>query len=155
MAFNQFDANAPTVALTATTTKTVNGIQAATNVAVKGLEMAATFDGATSTNAPTVVDFARCTFATNAPGTNSTATTLQKRDPGRAETLQTIGGNTWTAEPTVVTPQFSRDIASYDGSYHYICPQTSPMIIVGGKGFVIRCTAPANVNCTSSLTAEE
>jgi hypothetical protein len=143
------------VALAATTTKTVNGILAAANIAVKGLEFAASFDGATSTNAPVVVDFARCTFATNQPGTNSSATTLQKRDPGRAETLQTSGGNTWTTEPTVVTPQFSRDVAQYDGSYHYICPQTSPMIIVGGKGFVIRCTSPNIVNRTSSITAEE
>lgn len=155
MAFNQFDCPAKTVALTAATAETTNGILAAANIAVKHLESKVSFDGATSTNAPAVVDFARITFATNAPGTNSTSTTLQKRDPGRAETFQVTGGNTWTAEPTVVTPQFSMDIGQYNGGLAYICPQTSPIIIVGAKGFGIRITSPNNVNTTNCITGEE
>lgn len=155
MAYNQFDANAVTVALTGGAAKSVNGVFAATNIALKLLEMMVSFDGATSTNAPAVCDFARCTFATNPPGTNSTSTTVQKRDPGRAETIQATAGNTWTVEPTVVTPQFTQDVAQYDGQFAYLCPQTSPIILVGGKGFVIRINSPNACNTSNHLTNEE
>jgi hypothetical protein len=47
------------------------------------------------------------------------------------------------------------DIGQYNGGFVYICPQTSPIILSGGKGFVVRVTSPNNVNCTSDLTCEE
>lgn len=157
MAGNIVDLNYRSVALVATTLKTVIGAQAATNVALKLLEAAASFDGATSTNAPAVVDFSRCTFATNAPGTASTAITEAntKRDPGRAETPTFTSAHTWTTEPTALTVQHSKDIGQFNGLYHYINPFSSPHIIVGGQGFVISMTSPNNVNCSGHLTVEE
>jgi hypothetical protein len=157
MAMNQFDVPYASVALTGTTVKTVAGVKASTNVALKLLEAAISFDGATSTATPAVVDFGRCTFATNSPGTASTSLTLgnTKRDPGRAETIQATAGFTWTSEPTVITPQHSKDIGQFNGIYHFIHPMASPIIIAGGAGFVIRVTPTATVNVTGHMTCEE
>jgi hypothetical protein len=155
MAMNQFDVNAVSVALVATTAKTYVGVQAAANIALKVLESSASFDGATSSNAPVVVDFARCTFASNPPGTASSTSTPLKRDPGRAENIQALGGRAWTTEPTVVTPQHSKDIGQFNGLYHYINPFASPIVVPGGQGYVIRGNSPNNVNVTGHITCEE
>lgn len=155
MAMNQFDVDAATVALVASTPKTVVGVLAAANVALKLTEASASFDGAVSTNAPVVVNFARITFATNPPGTNSSSFTPGKRDTARRETVQATAATAWTSEPTVVTPQHSKDIGQYNGCYHYIHPFASPLVLEGGKGFGIRGTSPNNVNFTGHLTCEE
>lgn len=159
MAANRFDVPYRSVALVAATIKTVVGVKAATNVCLELLEAKATFDGATSSNAPAVVDFSRCTFATNSPGTNSTAyvpsATAGYRDPGRAETLQATAAVNWTTEPTVLSVQDPGDIGQFNGVYQYILPFNSPMIIVGGKGFVIAITSPNNVNSSGKLTCCE
>lgn len=157
MAGNIVDLPYRSVALSGATAKTVIGVQAAANIALKLLEASASFDGATSTNAPAVVDFNRVTFATNAPGTNSTAITEAntKRDPGRAETPQMQAGHTWTVEPTVLTAQHSKDVGQFNGLYHYIAPFSAPHIIVGGQGFCITITSPNAVNVSGHLTVEE
>ncbi len=155
MAANQFDVPVRSVALTAATPKSVAGVKAAANVALKVLESCVTFDGATSSNAPAVCDFNRCTFATNSPGTNSTSVTPLKREPGRAETIQATAAFTWTTEPTTLTANFSRDIGQFNGVYHYIAPFASPHIVAGGAGWVLTITSPNNVNASCSITAEE
>ncbi len=155
MAANPCDVNFSAVALTASTARTVAGVKAATNVALKILEAAASFDGATSSNAPALVDFARCTFATNSPGTNSTSYTPVKREPGRAETVQATAAHTWTTEPTVVTAQGTKYVGQFNGLYHYIMPFSSPMIVAGAAGFVIRANSPNNVNASGHITFEE
>lgn len=157
MAMNQFDAPFSSIALSAATAKSVVGVKAASNIALKLLEAAISFDGSTSSYTPAVVDFGRCTFATNSPGTNSTSLTLgnTKRDPGRQETIQATGGYGWTTEPTVITAQHSKDIGQYNGIYHYINPFASPIVIAGGAGFVIRANSPNAVNVTGHLTCEE
>src|SRR5690348_10168494 len=109
MAYNQFDVPATTVALVAATAKSVVGLKAATNVCVKVTELSMSFDGATSSNAPAVCEFMQSTFATNAPGTNSTSVTPSKRDTGRAETIQATAAKAWTTEPTVLTLQRTVD----------------------------------------------
>lgn len=111
----QADVNYRSVAVTAATLITVVGVRAPTNQAVKILEAAVSFDGATSSNAPAIVDLVRCTFATNAPGTSSTSTTPTKRDSARPETIQSTAAHTWTAEPTVKTTTRSILVAQFDG----------------------------------------
>jgi hypothetical protein len=150
------DVPATTVALTANTALTWIGVKTpGANQPLKILEAAVSMDGATSSNAPAVVDFCNCTFATNSPGTNSTSVTPVKRNQSMAETIQSTAAKNWTAEPTVVTPFRSLDIAQFDGLYHYINPLASPYIIAGGKGFTIRSTSPNNVNTTGHITFEE
>lgn len=155
MANNKFDVPASTVALTATTAKTVLGIKAATNVCIKVTEVGISFDGATSSNAPVVCESMQSTFATNGPGTNSTSVTPAKRDTGRAETIQATAAKTWTTEPTVLTLQRVIDVGAFNGVFYNIFPFDTPFIIIGGQGFVIRLTAPNNVNFSGSLCGEE
>jgi hypothetical protein len=117
MAFNQFDVNHVSTSLTASTAETVVGVAAASNIVVLVLELLASLNGATSSNAPTLVEFQRNTFAANAPGTNSTSFTTAngKRDPGRAETIQATAATVWTTEPTVATSLDSQFIPSFNG----------------------------------------
>lgn len=152
--FAYLQANLPwsVIALSASTAKTVGSVQAAANQPLKILEASVSHDGATSTNGPAVVDFARCTFGT--AGT-ATGTTPLKKDPGRAETIQTTGKTNYSAEPTTITPQWSEEVAQYNGLYHYITPQGAPIIVVGGAGFAVRETSPNSVNSCGKIEFEE
>ncbi len=155
MAYNQFDVPAETVALTATTKETVVGVLAAANVVVKITEASISFDGASSSNAPAVCEFDQITFATNAPGTNSTSVTPAKKDTGRGETIQATSGKAWTSQPTAITLQWCIDVGQFNGLYHFIHPFASPFIVIGGKGCGISITSPNNVNYSGKITAEE
>jgi hypothetical protein len=155
VAMNQFDVNIPATALTGSAAKTVVGVQAPANIAVKFLEAKISFDGAVSTNTPVTVEIAKSTFATNAPGTASTTATKHKRDPGRQETIQSLAATNWTTEPTVLTVEDTCYVGQYNGLYHYIAPFASPIIVPGGQGIVIRVTSPNNVNCSGKITCEE
>lgn len=155
MANMLFDVPAATVACTAATAKCVLGLKAATNVCVKVTEVAASFDGATSTNAPAVVEWMQSTFGANAPGTNSTSVTPAKRDTGRAETIQATAAKTWSTEPTTLAIQRPLDIGQYNGVLVYMYPFSAPHIVIGGQGAVLRITSPNNVNFSGSLGGEE
>lgn len=155
MAYNQFDVPYETVALTATATQTVVGLKAGANVCVKVTEASVSFDGSTSSNAPAVVEFDQITFATNAPGTNSSSVTPAKRDTGRAETIQAVAAKHWTAQPTVITLQWCIDVGQFNGLYHFIHPFASPFICIGGQGCGITVTSPNNVNASGKISGEE
>lgn len=155
MAHNKFDVPFSTVALTAATLKSTVGVKAAANVCLKLTEIAVSFDGATSSNAPVVCEQKQSTFATNSPGTNSTSVTPAKRDTGRAETVQGTAAKNWTTEPTVLTLQRSIDIGQFNGAMHNIYTFDSPFIVIGGQGFVHCLTTPNNVNTSGFLTGEE
>lgn len=155
MACNQFDVPASTVACVTATAKSVLGLKAAANVCAKITEVGASFDGATSSNAPAVVEFMQSTFATNAPATNSTSVTPAKRDTGRAETIQATAAKAWSAEPTVLTLQRTLDIGQFNGVVVYMHPFASPFVVIGGQGCVLRVTSPNNVNFSGGLTGEE
>lgn len=155
MAHNKVDYPASTVALTATTAKSVLGVKAATNVCFKLTEVHISFDGATSSNAPAVCESMQSTFATNGPGTNSTSVTPAKRDTGRAETVQATAAKTWTTEPTVLTLQRVIDIGQFNGVVINMFPFDCPFIVIGGQGFVLRVTSPNNVNFSGALSGEE
>ena len=103
MAFLQAKVNWATVSLAASAARTTAGLKTPTNQVAKILEFRSTHDGNTSGNAPDITILERNTFATNAPGTNSTTYTPVKKDPGRAETIQTSAATAWTTEPTVKT----------------------------------------------------
>jgi hypothetical protein len=155
MAWNQFSVPASTVACVASTIKTVVGVTAAANICVQITEASASFDGATSSNAPAIVEFDQITFATNAPGTNSTTSGPVKKDTGRGETFQCSGAKAWSAQPTVITSQWFLDIGQYNGVYHYILPFASPFICIGGKGCGISVTSPNNVNYSGKIDGIE
>src|SRR5262245_36182866 len=87
--------HAPPAITTGTAIKTMLQLLAAANQAVKVGELSMSFNGTSNTNAPIYVEAVKQTSA----GTMS-ASTLQKDDAGRAETIQTTGTNTATIEPT-------------------------------------------------------
>lgn len=149
------DLNIITTALAAATAKTVGGVLASTNVCLRVLGFAISFDGATSTNVPAKVEICTCTFATNPPGTNSTSLALAKRDTGRPETIQATAGHTWTTEPTVITVLQTKYIGQFNGLWEILVPFATPLIVPGGDGFCIRVTSPNVVNCSGSITVEE
>lgn len=152
MAANVHDTAFNTVAVVTSTAKTVILETAAANIALKWLETAVSFDGATSSNAPAIVELVTSTAA--GAGT-STSVTPVKRDAGRGETIQATAGKSYSAEPTVLSAIRVIDIGQYNGVYHYINPFASPYIIIGGKGGGMRITSPNNCNCSGHLTCEE
>jgi hypothetical protein len=160
MACNPFQVPFSAVSLSASTAKTVAGVKAATNVPLKILEAALTMNGTTSSDSAALVEPARCTFATNSPGTNSTSTTPVKLEPGRAETIQATAGHTWTTEPTVITALDPGYTAQYTGAFVRAYPFAGAMLVVAGAaGFVIRVTPGATVTgslaCSGWIKAEE
>lgn len=155
MARSFFSCVAKSIALTAATVKSTIGVLAAANVCLNINNFVASFDGATSSNAPVVVEVCSSTFASNSPGTNSTAVTLAKADLGRTETLQASGGSTWTTEPTVLVPYKTIDIGQFNGAWDWIVPFSTPVVFAGAKGGVIRLTSPNNVNASCDILGEE
>lgn len=157
MAYLQFAAPFKTVATTSTLS-TIAGIKTPANQAVKLLGVNVGCDGTNSAQGPAVVDLGSCTFATNAPGTNSTQiTTIPTLDSGRPETVQSTAGKAWTAQPTVITIIESFFVPVYMGSAIVFRPLTVPIVGKGGNGIVMSMTQQSSVtaNATGSMTAEE
>ena len=146
-----------TVNLGADSAKSVVGLKSPTNQANKIIGLNFGADGTDATKGPILVEICHCTFATNAPGTNSTSVTPVADDSGRPETIQSTAAKNWTTEPTVITVWEAFYVPSFGGSAIIYLPLTKPMIVKGGAGMVVRCTRPSgfSVNVTGSIKAEE
>lgn len=143
--------DAPVVALSAATAKTIALLTAPVNQCLGIKEIRVTLDGATSTATPVKVETGRPTTA----GT-FTAAVPGKKDPGRSETVQATGGINASLEPTWPSPVLDTAyIPAYGGVYHYIAPFDNPIVVPGTGRFGIRCTAPAAVNCSAKIDYEE
>jgi hypothetical protein len=156
MANLAFGVSGKTIAATSTLTTDL-GIQCAAQQAITLDEVDVGFDGTNSANGPGIIDLGQCTYATNAPGTNSTTVTAVASDSGRPETIQSKGGKTWTAQPTVITIWKSFLVPTYMGSAIAPLPLSKPMIAKGGGGVSLASTLPASVtaNLTGTLLATE
>lgn len=96
----------------------------------------------TATEDAIYIEFCAATFATNAPGTNSTAVTVDQRSgPRIAETFAVA--KTWTAEPTVLTPLDPFEVDPYKFTYSVPEPLLEGADSAAGEGFVLRVTNPA------------
>lgn len=141
------------VALTAATAKSVLGARAHANSALDLQRLRVSFDGVTASAVPVLVELCAATFATNAPGTNSTSVT-PVLNYGRSTTAGWTAAKNWTAEPTVLTVVKELLLTPNGGLIMYDFPlgQTpdSPL----NEGFVLRCTAPATVNVRASMAFE-
>lgn len=137
------------VALAAATAKTVIGVKggAAFGLDLVGVEIA--FDGASATAVPVLLEICYNTWATNAPGTNSTSITPTQLN-GRVIAHGVSAAKTWTSEPTALTvldeilvhPQSGIWIPVQIGQ-EYDCDLNN--------GFSIRATAPAIVNVRMTM----
>lgn len=152
MANLAFACSGKTIAATSTLTTDL-GIKAPANQAFTVDELDVGFDGTNSANGPGIIDMGQCTFATNAPGTNSTSVTLAASDSGRPETIQCTGGKTWTAQPTVIVIWDSFLVPSYMGSALKPLPLMKPMICKGSGGLAISTTLPSGVTANATITA--
>jgi len=138
----------------AATVKTVLGVKGDSSTPVNLKSMWVDFDGVSSTDKPVKVSLLVVTFATNAPGTNSTSVTV-KQAYGRNAGTGIIAARNWTAEPTTVEPQ-SYDEFSLDpnkGLYRYDWPLGEEPDCALGSGFIIRALIESGDTVTAAIRA--
>jgi hypothetical protein len=131
------------VSVAANTTKTVFGVQADSGHAIDLLSIAFSVDQATPTasDKSVLIEFAAVTYATNAPGTNSTAVTIdQESGPRITETF--AAGKNWTTEPTVYTVLRPFDVDPYKFTYERDHPLGEGPDFAANQGFALRVTNP-------------
>jgi hypothetical protein len=140
------------VALAAATAKTVLGWKSGATFALVLTRVGVYFDGATAGNTPVRVEVCYCTFATNAPGTNSTTITPTQAG-GRVLAHGTTAARSWSAEPTVVTV-LDELLCHPQMGFAEWTPPGDEYDCALGEGFALRCTAAQIVNLRASMTAE-
>ena len=131
------------VAVAANSTKTVFGVKADAGHAIdlQLLGFSVGQSTPTATDKEIFVEFGGCTFATNAPGTNSTAVAIDRRSgPNVAETF--AAAKNWTAEPTVITPLDPFDVDPYKFTSAFPEPLLEGADFPAAEGFVLRVTNP-------------
>lgn len=138
------------VALSAATAKSIIGIKSAADFGIDLKKYRIGFDGVTASAVPVLIEIGYCTWATNAPGTNSTSTTV-RQDYGRVIAAGVTTGANWTAEPTVITVLDSYLLTPNGGAVLYDWPLGDTPDSAVSEGFVIRCTAPATVNVRATI----
>jgi hypothetical protein len=148
------------VALAAATAKTALYILAGSNNAFSPVELVLSFDGATSTATPVLVEIMYGTAATNStPGTGSTAQT-PKQVRGVTSASAHSAAYNCTSEPTVYEPVRKFYVTPFGGNYTIQYPLgrefTSQVASsTQGKMIAVRLTAPAIVNAHVGFEYEE
>lgn len=131
------------VSLTTATLKYVVGVKAHANSGLMLNGYWVSFDGATATAAPALVELVYTTWATNSPGTNSTSTTPRQTN-GRVLTAGFTAAKNWSGgDPTggltpVVPPIF---VPQFNGTFAYRFPMGDEPDTALAEGFVLRATA--------------
>ncbi len=141
------------VSLSAATAKTIIGAKAHANSGLQLKSFMVAFDGVTSSAIPVLVELGYCTFGANAPGTNSTSTTV-RQNYGRVLTAGFTSGKTWTTEPTTITVFKEFLLAPDKGVIAYQFPLGMEPDTALAEGLVIRCTAPATVSVRGTMDLE-
>lgn len=141
------------VALSAATAKSILGVKSHANSGTDLQKVVVGFDGVTPSAVPVLVELCYATFATNAPGTNSTSVTPAQKY-GRVLAVGATAGKTWTAEPTVLTVLEEELLTPNGGLVIWQYPLGNSPDTALGEGFVIRCTAPAAVNVRATIEWE-
>lgn len=147
---------AASVALAAATAKSVLGVCAHANSGLDLLEVTVAYDGVTSTAVPVYTELCYSTFATNAPGTNSTtlASPAITQLYGRAITAGFTAAHTWTSEPTALTVIDNQLLTPNGGLLKWAFPLGCTPDAAVSNGFVIRCKAAAVVNVVATMKVE-
>jgi hypothetical protein len=144
------------VALSAATAKSIIGVKSGATTANHGVDLKkfrVSFDGVTASAVPVLIEVCSATFGANAPGTNSTSTTV-RQDYGRLAGTGFTTARNWTAEPTTLAVIEEFLLTPNAGTIFYDWPLGDSPDSPLGEGFVIRCTAPATVNVRSTLWFE-
>lgn len=141
------------VALSAGTAKSILGVSAPSTFGCDLKKFRVAFDGVTSTAVPVLIEMCYSTFATNAPGTNSTSTTVDQVY-GRSVTAGFTAARNWTTEPTALTAIDEWLLTPTGGLVVYDFPLGDTPDSAVSNGFVLRLNAPATVNVRASLWFE-
>lgn len=140
------------VALSAATAKSILGVKAGSSFATLLRRCGIFFDGTSASAEPVLLELCYATFATNAPGTNSTTVTPAQTG-GRVLTHGFTAARSWSAEPTVLTVLDELLVHPQMGFVEWK-PPGSEWDSALGEGFAIRATAPATVNVRASMLIE-
>lgn len=142
------------VALSAATAKSILGVNGTADLGIDLKKYRVAFDGVTASAVPVLVELCYSTFATNAPGTNSTAQTPAQGYGRAAAVWANAAASNWTAEPTVLTVIEHYLLTPNGGTVLYDYPLGDTPDSAYSQGFVIRCTAPATVNVRATMWFE-
>ena len=143
---------AATVALSAAVAKSVIGVSGAADFGIDLRKIHYGFDGVTAANIPVSVELCYATFATNAPGTSSTAITPTAVGGRSLAATGFLAASNWTVEPTVLTVIDAWTVSpngtsiAYDFAGFGDTPDSA-----FSQGFVIRINAPQAVNVRPTL----
>jgi hypothetical protein len=136
------------------TVKSILGVAGNANFGVILKELWLDFDGITSSNNSVKLAVARCTFATNPPGTNSTTVTV-KQSSGRHAATGFAAGKSWTSEPTgiesVAEEEFSLD--PNKGMLRYPWPLGDEPDSALGEGWLLRALIESSDTVTAAIRA--
>lgn len=145
------------VALVAATAKSVIGVRAGSTFGLKLTKSTIGFKGVTASDVPVLIELCYATFATNAPGTNSTdiATTPGVRQIyGRAVAHGVTAARNWTTEPTVLTVLEELLLTPNGGTIKWAEVLGQEPDCDVSNGFVLRMTAPQAQNVRATLAWE-
>ncbi len=141
----------PAAITTGTSVKTMIQLLAATNQCVKVGELSMSFNGTSNTNAPIYVETVKQTSA----GTITNTTTLVKEDASRAETIQTVGKDTATIEPTDSAAVTMAEYVHPQTGFLWQAPYAQEQFIVGAGRLGFRQTAANSVSAGVRAVCEE
>ncbi len=139
------------VALTAATAKTVLSVVAASSKIFRVTEFGVSFDGVSATAEPVTVELMYSTQA--GAGTSTSQTPVQIY--GSTRTVEGTGARNFSAEPTALTTWKRWLVHPQTGIELQFPLGREPEQTVTADGVVLRCTAPATVNCQAYLCWEE
>lgn len=143
------------IALTGGAAKTVLGVRANAAFGIDLTKFEIGFDGVTASAVPALVELCYCTFASNAPGTNSTSVT-PNQVYGRTVAHGVTAARNWTTEPTTLTPIREWKVSPAGGLLVIEFPlgqtiDTQEQAGTNLQALVLRVNAAANVNCRAGM----
>lgn len=141
----------PAAITTGTSIKTLIQLLAATNQCVKVGELSVSFNGTSNTATPIYCETVKQTSA----GTITNTTTLVKEDASRAETIQTTGKDTATAEPTDSGAVTIAEYVHPQTGFLWQAPYAQEQFIIGAGRLGLRVTAAASVSAGVRAVCEE
>lgn len=139
------------ISLGAGTAKTILSFINAANSLFRVTEVSVSFDGTSSTAEPVTVELMSSTEAV--AGTATTGTAVQVGGPTR--TVQGTTKRNFTFEPTVLTTMKRWLVHPQTGLTIQFPLGREPEQVTTADAIVVRCTAPAAVNCQGYMEVEE
>ena len=124
------------------TVKTIYGVKGDAGHALDLLALAFSLDGITAAEQPVLVELVAVSFATQAPGTASTAVAVKNTaGPRIAETF--AAAKNWTTEPTVKTILKPLDYDPYKFTFDREWPLGENYDFPVAEGYTIQMTIPS------------